>query len=201
MINDELRPKRKAGRPRKEGIAPTIHAKKVPGLTGLQCQYLLDPESVDLGPKTWGCWKLDQTFCEIRTLVERGRVLGTPSMIERARKIVSDALSGGLPESESSRVQVDIAWKIMQAYPEPLTKKVIFKSWVAMDAKIIPPHKLNRILEEMENDKSAKRDVLPVDHVGHTKLGSPTNREPGSEEAMLEAELDKFDEGDGNGGE
>jgi hypothetical protein len=120
-------------------------------------------------------------------------------MVEKARTIVADALAGKMGSDENDRLRVDVAWKLVQAYPEKLVKKVVFKGWRDMNTQTIPQHKMRRILEEIENDKSVKKDLLPIDYIGHTKLGSPTNRESGSEERMreavlLEGEYDTFEE-------
>lgn len=159
---------------------------KVTGFTERQIEFLLG-EGPPPHHLTLSRWREDPRFIELERLIKQGRSAHITDMVSQARKIVQDALDGKVGDDDKTRV--DMAMKILQRYPDVPRTTVTYKKWEAMDHRTIPEKKLRRIEEEIENDKSLKQDVLPVDHVGHTKLGSVMHRENPTDEEMLESEL------------
>lgn len=159
-------------------------------LTAKQVDYLLTLDETSASPASFTGWRGDPRFAELELLVKKAKAgTGIAETIQKARDIVSKALHEGCGEGD--KVQVDLAMKLLSKYPEVPAISVTFKGAKSMDYKEIPERKLRRILEEIENDKSRKQDVLPVEHVGRTKLGRVVRRENPTDEKMFKKELDR----------
>jgi hypothetical protein len=93
-------------------------------------------------------------------------------LVEKACKILYDALNGEHVAPE----QVTAAIHILRTYKVNRKRKVIYRRWRGQNVQELPEEKARRALEEIQDDISAKSDVIPVEHVGNTKLGRKTRR-------------------------
>jgi len=157
-------------------------------LTRIQVDYILSGGTTPVKASTKASWMLDPRFVEIYEAVLAHHMPSTDTLVEKALKIVNMALDGVLPAEDNGKLSA--AMKLINQFPMPEEKKVVFQLWEGMDMRRIPSAKRNRIIEEISNDKSLKNDVLPIDHVGHTKYGNQMSSGPDKQDVVTDmAEL------------
>ena len=160
------------------------------GLTPKQVQYLLTLDEKSVSVSSLKSWRKMSHFFELEQMAKTAKTKTHEGMVEKAYEIIMNALNGTL-DGDEDKPQIRVAMKIIGMFPEPPKTRVVYKKWKSMPMSEIPEEKRRRILEELLDDKSRKGDAIPVEYVGHTKLGAKMGGDDATDESMFERELER----------